>query len=186
MSYPMNTNSQQVMQDTQNALSAAQQAFQTLAEALTNALAQVRAMSEELIQVHAVNQRLEQENKTQAERIKSLEDQVWNGNRANRDLGYERDNLTAKVASLEASLAESKAEGIKLREVILNVATATDSIINPRPKEEARPTSPPSIMGQGTASYTGGQGGVTGHSGGGTSDQPAPAISHDPEHPYDI
>lgn len=128
----MNTNSQQIMSDTQNALQAAQTAFQTLATALTNALAQVKDMAEELIQVHAVNQRLEQENKAQSERIGELENSNWEANRAKRNAEYERDNLSREVETLKAQLAESKAEAVKLREVILNVATVTDPIINPR------------------------------------------------------
>lgn len=88
---------------------------------------------------------LEEDNKRLQERLAASEEQVWQSRREAREAIAAKDAATSSVESLSKALDESKAEGVKLREIILTVATSVDSVINPKPAvlpmttEEAKP-----------------------------------------------
>lgn len=88
---------------------------------------------------------LEEDNKRLQERLAASEEQVWQSRREARqatDMARDANNV---IETMTSQLNESKAEGVKLREIILTVATSVDSVINPKPAvlpmttEEAKP-----------------------------------------------
>lgn len=90
---------------------------------------------------------LEEDNRRLQERLAQSEEQGWQFRRDARNAKDEAEAVNTQLAATAKQLAESKAEGVKLREIILNVATSVDSIINPTPKvSEVAPVNPTSSI----------------------------------------
>lgn len=76
---------------------------------------------------------LEEDNKRLQERLAQAENDLWAARREVREATAARDTVVSSNDSLTRQLAEAKEEGVKLREIILTVATSVDSVINPKP-----------------------------------------------------
>ena len=131
-----------IRDDVTNALNAAQAAIAELSRVLSQALAQVNDISEENQRLHAANQSLTDQNGALRDQVSSAQSELWQTKRERDDITRDRDSAKAELETLRKQLEEAKAEAVKLREVILNVAAATDAIVNPRPVPEVTPTPP--------------------------------------------
>lgn len=86
---------------------------------------------------------LEEDNRRLQERLAQTENDLWAARREARMAKDEAETVNTQLAVTAKQLAEAKTEGVKLREIILNVATSVDSIINPQAKApEVAPVNP--------------------------------------------
>lgn len=118
-------------QDITATMTSLREAFDNVAKRLQDALMTIAEKDEQLARVHDTNQRLEEDTKRLADRVNSLENELWQVRRAKDEAERETARLVSENERLTKD-AEAKNEEIrKLRDVILNVATAVDNVVNP-------------------------------------------------------
>jgi len=124
--------------------------FKSASEALSSALrvimGQLRDIQSENEQLNSANARLSDDNNTLRTRQHDLEGELFNARREGRQAITDYESGKAEVIRLGVELASAQEECKKLREVILNVAAATDAIVNPKAPEVAPVKAPEPVQ----------------------------------------
>lgn len=119
-------------------LDRAQKSFEELSSTLRQVVGQMKDMAEENQRLHDANQRLTEENNKQREGVSSLSNELWEARREAREAKQSDELGKGTIFGLENALKAAQDECVKLREIILNVASLADPVVNPKAPEVAK------------------------------------------------
>lgn len=126
-------------EEVMNSFRVLQQAMADFARVIESAVHDLRDKDQEISTIREQNESLTKDRASLSERLAQAENDLWQARREAREANAARDVAQGKADQLERELSEAKADAVKLREVILNVAAAADSIINPPAKQPEPP-----------------------------------------------